>query len=397
MNSRLLTVSLGLNLVLLGVAGFRAARSNSAGTTPAASAPMHYTNQLPEGRFEVTPPPAMAEASGPLRWNELESEDYATYAGNLRKTGCPEPVMRRIIGGELKELYARKAFALAQEFHRDFWKIATRENIEKYFEEKIGPEIKSLSKESDALLQQFVGETARELSDVPEAGARESGWIDFLSPDKQQQLRLLAERHEARRQAVRRSDLSPREKALQLEQSGRQLEREQARIFSPEEWTEYRLRQCAVTQLQQLHGVDFSETELRNLAKTIDDYNRRAAGDAGNASETLEQKLQAALGPERFADFHRASSASYRELYEVASDFGRPGETAAELFDLRLESEKQSDEIRADLNRPAEEKQALLDALHEKVEQTAITKFGPDAYQSYKTRYGRWINSLGRL
>ena len=44
-----------------------------------------------------------------------------------------------------------------------------------------------------------------------------------------------------------------------------------------------------------------------------------------------------------------------------------------------------------------EEKQALLDDLQEQVEQTVLTKFGAGAYQSYKARGGRWINSLGRL
>jgi hypothetical protein len=133
------------------------------------------------------------------------------------------------------------------------------------------------------------------------------------------------------------------------------------------------------------------------LAKAIDDYRRRTDGQAETDPETLDQKLQTVLGPARFAEFNRARSATYRELYDVVSDFGQPSETAAQLFDLRLASEKQCDQIRADKSRTAEEKQALLDGLQEQVEQAFLTKLGTGAYQSYKGRGGQWINSLGRL
>jgi hypothetical protein len=143
--------------------------------------------------------------------------------------------------------------------------------------------------------------------------------------------------------------------------------------------------------------VDFTESELRNIANAIEDYHRRANSESETDTETLDQKLQATLGPERFTDFNRARSASYRELYEVVTDFGLPGETAAEIFDLRLTSEKQCDEIRAYRNQSAEEKQALLDDLAEQVEQSVRTKLGAAAFQSYKARDGRWIDGLGRL
>ncbi|MDB6029212.1 MAG: hypothetical protein JWM68_5435 [Verrucomicrobiales bacterium] len=390
MSSRLLSFSLCLNLVLLGVAGYWAAKSHSGGTIQPANG-LPQTNHAEEKGLELAPA-ALAAAPVPLRWDELESEDYPTYVANLLKAGCPAPVLRRIIGGRLKELYAQEGFALVQEFHRDFWAIAARESVREYFEKTLGQQVKALSKESDTLLKQLVGEASDELSSAPE-----NRFTDFLSPAKQEQLRGLTERYEARLQAVGQTNLSPEEKESELAQLRREMEGEQAAILSPEELAEYQLRQSsAASVLQQLHGVDFSETELRNLAKAIDDYQRQNDSDE-TYPKNLDQILQTVLGPARFTDFNRARSASYRELYEVASDFGQPTKTAAEIFDLRLQSEKQSDEIRADKNRPAEEKQALLDELQEQVEQAVLTKFGAGAYKSYKARGGRWINSLGRL
>src|SRR4051794_14374314 len=101
MSSRLLSFSLGLNLLLLGVTGYWAARSPSDGNT---STELILTTNRVERSVEFTPAVQdVAVALAPLRWDELESEDYPTYLSNLRKAGCPEPVLRRIIGAEVKE------------------------------------------------------------------------------------------------------------------------------------------------------------------------------------------------------------------------------------------------------------------------------------------------------
>jgi hypothetical protein len=393
MSSRLLSFSLFLNLVLLGVAGYWAGTSRHGGKTRPAAVP--ETNQVTESGPEVAlATPALAPAPAPLRWNELESEDYPTYVANLRKAGCPEPVLRRIIGAELKELSAQKGFALVQEFHRNFWELAARKNVRENFEKTLGEQVNALSKESDALLKQLVGEDSRQVSSTPAVNAPESRVMDFLTPAKQEQLRRLTERFEARLEAINGANVSAEQKTLQLAQ----LRGEMESILSPEEWAEYQLRQSsAAGELQQLCGVDFSQTEMRNLARVIDDYHRRTESEAEADPETLAQKLQAVLGPARFADLNRAQSLSYRELYDLAADFGKPTQAAAEIFDLRLRSEKQSDEIRADKNRSAEEKQALLDRLQDQVEEAVLTKFGAEASQCYKAREGRWINALGRL
>lgn len=399
MRSRLLSISLGLNLLLLGVAGYWA--SHSVISTRSATEPVLKIHRSIQPGFPLDPTtPALAAFPAPLRWSDLESENYPTYIANLRNAGCPERVLRRIIGGELNELYARKAFASLQEFHRDFWEIAARENVGEYFETNLAPKVKALSKESDLLLKQLLGEAPRESSPARGSTPAATRFTDFLSPALREQLRELTQRYGAQLQAIRESNLPPEERAAQLAQVRTELEREQARMLSPDDLAEYRLRQSdAAKQVQQLYGVDFSETELRAIANVVDDYQRNARNRTEDdvPSETLDQKLTATLGATRFADLNRASSADYRELCELASDYELPSATAAEVFDLRLESEKQSDAIRADKHRPVEEKQMLLDALQEQVEQTVLTKFGAGAYQSYKATHGRWINSLGRL
>ncbi len=391
MSSRLLSFSLGLNLVLLGATVYWVGKSKSSGSAPVlpGTETVAEIKNQGETRSDLVP-----VAATPLRWDQLESKDYLVYVASLRKAGCPDAVLRRIIGGELRELYTQKAFALTQKFQREFWEIAAAENVHEYFNKRLRSQVETLCKEPDALLKQLVG-------DAPPAStakADESRMMDFLPAAKQEQLRRLAERYEVLLRAVERDDLSPQEKADRQTQLHQEEEAELAQILSPEELAEYQLRHSsAADEVQELYGMDFSETELHKLAKVIDDYAHRTSNETVTDSETLEQSLQAVLGPERFTNFNRARSASYRELYKLAADFGQPPQTAAEIFDLRLKSEQRCEEIRVDKNRSVQEKQALLDDLEEQVEQTVAAKLGTDALQSYKARGGRWINSLGRL
>ena len=125
MSTRLLTISLFLNLLLVGVAGYQFGRIDS-GRRSSQKANPRLETQMSDA---VPAGPTDAVTTSPLKWSEIESQDYAIYIANLRKAGCPEPVLRRIIHAELTELYAKKSFALTREFHSDFWKIAARSNI----------------------------------------------------------------------------------------------------------------------------------------------------------------------------------------------------------------------------------------------------------------------------
>ncbi len=93
-----LRISLALNFILaalcLGLWMRSGGRSRSEETA------------APQQTKETTP--ASGSHSASLRWSAIESVDIKTYLGNLRSIGCPEPVIRKIITGEIDSLYARK-------------------------------------------------------------------------------------------------------------------------------------------------------------------------------------------------------------------------------------------------------------------------------------------------
>src|SRR4051812_25337728 len=138
MSSRLLSISFCLNLVL-GIAGFWVVTHHHRG---AATQPISDKNGASNSNSVQVAATAMAPMA--LRWSDLESQDYPTYIANLRKAGCPAPALRRIVTADLEELYARKAFGLVQQFHRDFWDITARENIREYFDKSLKPQVSAV-------------------------------------------------------------------------------------------------------------------------------------------------------------------------------------------------------------------------------------------------------------
>src|SRR5579862_2461632 len=70
-------------------------------------------SRVKQPRDAVPPAPAtireVVDAPVSLRWNEIESADYATYIRNLRAIGCPERTIRAIITGAIADFYDEKA------------------------------------------------------------------------------------------------------------------------------------------------------------------------------------------------------------------------------------------------------------------------------------------------
>src|SRR5712691_787160 len=100
----ILMVSLALNVVL-GAIGYRWLRSSPPRTKPSprtALVPGPSTNAV---RTNVI------VRRLHFSWEDVESDDYAKYIGNLREIGCPESTIRDIIVADVNQLYAKKQAA----------------------------------------------------------------------------------------------------------------------------------------------------------------------------------------------------------------------------------------------------------------------------------------------
>ena len=106
---RLFAVSLLLNLVLLGVAGFLAERKIELSKIPQPEAALTRPDAMvPAESSHVLPADPLPTATQPFHWSQIESSDYRTYISNLREIGCPELTIRDIITADVDALYTQK-------------------------------------------------------------------------------------------------------------------------------------------------------------------------------------------------------------------------------------------------------------------------------------------------
>lgn len=99
---RMLQFSLTANLLLVG--GFFLVWLRDAERPQATMVPLTVQPA------KVPPGPASSLVKAPVfHWRDLDSPDFAVFVANLRKIGCPEPTIRDIVDGELREIYAKQA------------------------------------------------------------------------------------------------------------------------------------------------------------------------------------------------------------------------------------------------------------------------------------------------
>lgn len=101
----ILLSSLTLNVLLLGglvmIWGDRRATTHVPPAPKSAPVMQAVNAKTPA----AAPQPTKA---APFRWQQLDAQDFPTFVKNLRAIGCPEPTVRDIVEGELREIYAQK-------------------------------------------------------------------------------------------------------------------------------------------------------------------------------------------------------------------------------------------------------------------------------------------------
>ena len=69
----------------------------------------------------VISPPAPFVAGKQYGWQDIESTNYLGYLDNLRKVGCPEPMVRQIIFHDANELFNQRRLQAAITNDFNWW------------------------------------------------------------------------------------------------------------------------------------------------------------------------------------------------------------------------------------------------------------------------------------
>jgi hypothetical protein len=334
-------------------------------------------------------------------WSRLRSDNLAAQRDRLREEGFPPALIRTIVAAQVREGFAVRRKALeATQAELPYWRAPRLDPTQQ-------AEVRALGKEEQQALRELLGPD-------PENGYAASLHRQFpaLGTDKIDQLAAIRERYDDKRAdlfAAVRGSMSPNDSA-QLRALEKSMHDEFATVLTPAELEDYGLRTSSVANSlrNSLTAFDPTEAEFRALYKIQAAYDEqlRPAGSLSpeqsrTLSATMKQRdldIAAALGPERYAEYQRASDYNYRQTTQLVARLGLPAETSATLYSLRKDYEQRRTELYRSATDAASraQLQAQLTTMQQEAADRVASLLGsnPSYVEAYKQYGGSWLANL---
>lgn len=386
----ILWISLGLNIALTAVV-------------------LYFPPVPPETRLTTTIAPAPADPARVYKtnvvvrrqnfvWNQIESDDYATYIANLRAVGCPEATIRDIIVADVNQLYARRRATEIVTAEQQWWRSEPDPDVTQGALDNL----RLLDAERRGLLTRLLGRDWESAdyphpaysSAIPLDGPILGGLSIETKVAIQHVERASTERRQAYLEAMRREGkpADPAELARL-----RQLTRnELALVLNPKQLEEYVLRYSNnANQLRaELRGFNATPDEFRTLFHACDPLDQQLQllanntdPDAVKRRQELEQQriqvIQETLGEERFEDYKLNQDPIYRQAQAVAQQVEAPAEKLVPIYAITQATEQERQRIRNDATMTSAEKTEALETVQIVHLNSLRRLLGEEAYQRY--------------
>lgn len=334
----------------------------SSGARPVVSSPAERS-----AAPNAAAPNAPADMRPAFRWSEIESADYVQYIANLRAAGCPEQTIRDLILADLNQLYAPRAQAIWKPRELAYW--------QKSRNEKPGPDqIKQLT----ALDQEKLGFLKNLLGFQPNQQEMIDTIYLQLFGNEQQLLFLPETRREAAMTALTEADLERKEARLRDEAPGSDPERALfddklkalAKVLSPEELDEYRLRNSPKAQWLRTE-VDYFGCTPSEFKALLDLRNQKlgtSSQDLAVDRATAIADVQKLFGDDRAKEFERVSDFNYQNARRAAERAGVSAELADQAGQITLDAQAQANQIAGDATLAVDERKRQVQVLRTQTE-----------------------------
>ena len=286
-------------------------------------------------------------------WPGLKSDQFPDLVKRLRAAGFPPEIVRAILQAQINELFRARMKALDPDANsRPFWK---RTNPDP----KVMAAQRQLYREQEKLLKDLLGSDA-EATD-PMQRFNQERRFGPLPPEK-----LAFARDIIRDFGDKRSDVynnlaggtflpadQARIAALDKEQRAAL-----ARVLSPQELEDFDLRSSSTAQQLRytLTAFDATEQEFRTLyqvQKNFEDrlgplYGPLSPEESRRRNETqkeLTELIKATLGPQRYADYERATDYNYRTTSQLVARLELPPATINEVWTVQKDFQARATDI----------------------------------------------------
>ena len=352
-----------------------------------------------------------------FRWAMLESDDFKEYVARLRAFGVPEKTIRDIIMAEISALYRPKFAALRPppSTQTNYWQRnpywgGNRQTPDQRVQQK------AIYKEQRELVQSIFGE------DVYRLMAKEDGgYVDPLEKIIESDNKALLEQVNSIRERLQEQeqdiyvktkgyiDQWTQEDLKKIRDAGRD---ELAKLMSPEQLEQYELRNSdTANQLKwNLGPFESTEEEFKALFRFKQAQERAGAevgakDDDGNSlqpdreyllavrnktAQEAEQALKTALGDDRLKEYKLYEDYGTRQLAEA----GVPKENLFKLSDVKTETEKAAQKIRADKSLSPEQRKAAMSAIYDETMKELGGLLGERNARAYRGNGGYWLQNI---
>lgn len=346
--------------------------------------------------------PAPAAQPGPQTWAALtQGSDLAAQRDRLQAQGFPDAIVRAILAAEVHQKYAAERKAIeGDQADLPFWKAARPDP-------KVAAALHALSQAERKELLDLLGRAPDSY-----AAMRFQHEIPGLSSDQAQQLAEIQQRYIKQRNELFRGGPMTAAEQRKMAALDQAMHDEFATVLSPEELQQYDLRAGRTAVMLQYRLANFDPTQAEYLAlyklqsafySQIGPTYGPISPDEMRARMAAQKQLQAdiatALGPDRYAQYQRASDYNYRQTTELVSRLQLPPETADNLYALQKEyQQKRTDlynQLRGEPPDPAAFQQQLTQ-LQQEATARASTLLGgsAEAMDAYRTYGGQWLRNF---
>ncbi|HAM71442.1 MAG TPA: hypothetical protein DCM86_07355 [Verrucomicrobiales bacterium] len=350
-------------------------------------------------RADALPAPRTADPGSPIDWSTIESSDYREYIANLRAVGCPESLIRDVIGADLTQEFVLRARQIWTPVRREYWQKPRSGG---------GPNadqlarLQALAREQGEVMRSLLGVTLpqQELIDVV--------LLQLWGPARQL-ASLGEEKRRAALEALAASGYFEELEASSLHLAGSggadreaELERKQLKvletILSPEEMKEFRYRNLAAASRtrQSMGRFEATESEFQALMKIEERLaaDPKTPGDFYLRKAAEVQAARQALGEKRAAEFEQASDLFYVWSSRAVERFGLPDQAAALAWQAKRDAMAAADAIRRDGTVGAPERARQLAEVQRRATARIEEVLGAEAARFARAGDGVWLQVL---
>jgi hypothetical protein len=217
--------------------------------------------------------------------------------------------------------------------------------------------------------------------------------LDFLGDNKKAELLRLRKEVDEK--------LALRDESVNIEQVLKEMDRKLKAMLTPEEALQYDLRFSPHARGQ--HGL-FEPTEdefivlFKARKETAEEAERLEPG--GNAAErkerreaserALQEKIQQALGPERYAEYQMGQDYAYRQIHEAAREGGVGIEAAKQVYEMRKVAQAEIARIEGTPNFTQPQRAAALDEIRGGTSRSIQNLLGAKGWERFQ-RDNPWL------